>query len=89
MLNIGFGDMGVEEHIRTLASIRHWLLARPQDYVLAGGVQDIEQARATGRLAVGFDIEGANAIGDQLSLLQVIAEMERVGIQLCLSHTGR
>jgi membrane dipeptidase len=74
---------------------------------------------------VGFDIEGANAVGDQLSLVQayhalgvrwmllaynrnnlagggcqdddpglsgfgraLIAEMERVGIVLCLSHTG-
>jgi membrane dipeptidase len=74
---------------------------------------------------VGFDIEGANAIGDQLSLVQlyydlgvrwmllaynvpnrvgggcqsedagltafgraVLAEMERVGMQVCLSHTG-
>ena len=81
--------------------------------------------RVTGRLAVGFDIEGANAIADQPSLVQLyydlgvrwmllaynrgnlvgggcqeddagltpfgrelIAEMERVGMQLCLSHTG-
>ena len=74
---------------------------------------------------MGFDIEGANAVADQLSLVQmyydlgvrwmllaynrnnrvgggcqdedggltafgreVVAEMERVGMQLCLSHTG-
>jgi membrane dipeptidase len=74
---------------------------------------------------VGFDIEGANAVGDQLSLIQmyydlgvrwmlmayntanrvgggcqdedggltpfgraVVAEMERVGMQVCVSHTG-
>ena len=125
MLNIGFGDMGALEHLRTLASLRHWLLARPQDYVLIDSVDDIARAQASGRLAVGFDIEGANAIGDQLSLIQlyldlgvrwmllaynrnnrvgggcqdddtgltdfgrqVIAEMERVGLQVCLSHTG-
>jgi len=86
---------------------------------------DVERARATGRLAVGFDIEGANAVGDQLSLIQLyydlgvrwmlmayntsnragggcqdedggltnfgramVEEMERVGMLLCLSHTG-
>jgi len=125
MLNVGFGEMGVEEHLRTLASMRRWLLGRPEDYVLIDTVHDIETARASGRLAVGFDIEGANAIADQPSLIQlyynlgvrwmllaynrnnlvgggcqdedgglttygreVIAEMERVGMQVCCSHTG-
>jgi membrane dipeptidase len=125
MLNVGFGDQGIEEHLRTLATMRHWLLARPDEYLLIDGPDDIERARAQGKLAVGFDIEGANAIGDQPSLIQtyhalgvrwmllaynrnnragggcqdedtgltdfgraVIAEMERVGMVLCLSHTG-
>lgn len=125
MLNAGFGEMGIEEHLRTLASMRHWLLARPDSYLLIETVDDVETARRTGRLAVGFDLEGANAIGDQLSLIQlyfdlgvrwmllaynlanrvgggcqdddpglttfgreVIAEMERVGMVVCLSHTG-
>jgi membrane dipeptidase len=124
-LNIGFGDQGPEEHLRMLAALRHWLLARPDEYLLLQHPDDVERARASGRLAVGFDIEGANAIGDQLSLIQlyhdlgvhwmllaynrnnrvgggcqdddggltdfgraVIAEMERVGLVLCLSHTG-
>jgi membrane dipeptidase len=105
--------------------MRHWLLARPDDYLLLLEADDIERARTTGRLAVGFDIEGANAVGDQLSLIQmyydlgvrwmlmayntanrvgggcqdedggltpfgraVVAEMERVGMQVCVSHTG-
>ena len=125
MLNVGFGDMGVEDHLRTLASIRHWLLQRPDEYLLITTADDVERARESGRLAVGFDIEGANAIGDQLSLIElyydlgvrwmlmayntnnrvgggcqdddpglsdfgreVVAEMERVGMQVCCSHTG-
>jgi membrane dipeptidase len=125
ILNIGFDEMGIEEHIRTLASLRHWLKARSEQYLLLEQADDAELARATGRLAVGFDIEGANAIGDQLSLIetyydlgvrwmllaynrnnrvaggcqdedcglteygrQVIREMERIGMQVCLSHTG-
>lgn len=124
-LNIGFGEQGVEEHLRMLAALRHWLLARPDEYLLLTEPGDVERARVTNRLAVGFDIEGANAIGDQLSLIQlyyelgvrwmllvynatnragggcqsddggltafgraVVAEMERVGMQVCLSHTG-
>ncbi len=124
-LNIGFGEQGPEQHLCMLAALRHWLLARPDEYLLLLHADDLERARASGRLAVGFDIEGANAIGDQLSLIQlyhelgvrwmalaynranrvgggcqeedpglsdfgraVVAEMERVGMQVCLSHTG-
>lgn len=125
MLNVGFGDMGIEDHVRMLASLRHWIKARPDEYLLMVTADDIEHARATGRLAVGFDIEGANAVADQPSRVQlyydlsvrwmllaynsnnrvgggcqdedcgltpygreVIAEMERVGLQVCVSHTG-
>ena len=125
MINIGFGDMGIEAHVRTLASMRHWLRARPDEYLLIDSADDIERAHASGRLAVGFDIEGANAVADQISLVSLyhelgvrwmllaynnnnragggcqdadtgltafgralVAEMERVGMQVCCSHTG-
>ena len=124
-VNIGFGEQGPEEHLRMIAALRHWLMARPEEYLLLLEAEDVERARSSGRLAVGFDIEGANAVGDQLSLIQLyydlgvrwmlmayntsnragggcqdedggltnfgramVAEMERVGMLLCLSHTG-
>lgn len=124
-LNIGFGDMGVEEHLRMLAALRGWIRTHPQEYLLVETADDIAAARASGRLGISFDIEGANAVGGQLSLVQLyydlgvrwmllaynrnnpaaggcqdddggltpfgrslIAEMERVGMQVCLSHTG-
>jgi membrane dipeptidase len=86
---------------------------------------DVEAAKATGRLGIVFDIEGANAVDDQISMVrfyydlgvrwmliaynlnnrvgggcmdddrgltefgaQVIAEMNRVGMVVCCSHTG-
>ncbi len=127
-LNIGFGEQGIEEHLRTLAGFRHWLKARPDDYVLVETTADIARARAAGKLAITFDIEGTRAIGDQLSLIElyydlgvrwmlmaynrrnlvgdgvhdedepqgltrfgaeVVAEMERVGMVVCCSHTAK
>ncbi len=125
IINAGFGDMGIEQHVRMLAAMRHWLLQRPDQYVVIDTVDDIDTARASGRLAVGFDIEGANAVDDQISLVQLyhdlgvrwmllaynlnnragggcqdqdggltgfgrslVREMERVGMQVCCSHTG-
>ena len=74
-LNIGFGEQGVEEHLRTVALMRHWIAARPADHLLIDDVDDIETARTTGRLGVVFDIEGANGIGDQLSLLEMYRDL--------------
>jgi membrane dipeptidase len=68
-LNVGFGEQGIEEHVRMLGHLRNWLGQRPEEYILIDTVDDIERARATGRLGVGFDIEGANAIADQVSLV--------------------
>jgi membrane dipeptidase len=68
-LNVGFGEHGVEEHVRIIAHFRRWLLARGDDYVLVGTTDDIERARREGKLAVMFDIEGMNALSDQVSLV--------------------
>ena len=75
MVNVGFGDDGIEQHLRMLAALRDWLLAHAGDYRLIQTVDDIAIARANGQLAVGFDIEGANAIGDQLSLLGLYRDL--------------
>jgi len=74
-LNIGFGEMGIESHIRTLAGMRHWLKSNEDGYVLVETPADIESARRSGRLAVCFDIEGANAIADQPSLIQLYFDL--------------
>ncbi|WP_186140169.1 dipeptidase [Burkholderia gladioli] len=75
MLNVGFGDDSIEAHLRMLATLRAWLAARPGQYRLIRSVADIHAARAAGQLAVGFDIEGANAIGDQLSLIELYRDL--------------
>lgn len=75
MLNVGFGEMDPESHLRTLASLRHWLLQHSDQYLIIGSAADIPLARQTGRLAVGFDLEGARAIGDQLSLIQLYYDL--------------
>nr|WP_316640435.1 membrane dipeptidase [uncultured Roseateles sp.] len=75
MLNVGFGDQGIEEHIRMLASMREWLTTHSERYRLIETVDDIHSARAAGQLAVGFDIEGANAIADQVSMVRLYRDL--------------
>ena len=74
-INIGFGSQGPEEHLHMLAAFRHWLAQRPEQYVLVRTADDIERAHSTSRLAVSFDIEGANGIGDRLELIQLYYDL--------------
>ena len=126
-LNIGFGEQTIEQHLRMIAQFRRWISLRTDVYRLVRSVADIKQAARERKLAITFDIEGAGAIGDQLSLISmyydlgvrwmlmaynrgnlvgagchdaedkgltkfgryVVDEMERVGMVVCCSHTGR
>jgi len=74
-INIGYGEHSIELHLRMIAQFRRWLSLRPDDYIIIRAVGDIERARREGKLAVGFDIEGARAIGDQLSLVQLYYDL--------------
>lgn len=58
-----------------LALFRNWLGSRGKDYVIAGSVQEIEQARASGRLAVCFDIEGMCAVANQADLVRLYYDL--------------
>lgn len=89
MLNIGFGDDSIEAHLRMLATFRAWLAARPAQYRLIRSVADIHAARAAGQLAVGFDIEGANAIGDQLSLIELYRDLGVCWMLLAYNRNNR
>jgi membrane dipeptidase len=125
-LNVGFGPQELDAHVRMLASFRQWLADHADRYELARSVADIDRARAEGKLAVFFDIEGMvpldggdhglvalfrelgvgwmliaynrnNAAGggcldEDCGLTghgrRVLAEMKRVGMIVCCSHTG-
>lgn len=89
MLNIGFGDDSIEAHMRMLATFRAWLAARPAQYRLIRSVSDIHAARAAGQLAVGFNIEGANAIGDQLSLIELYRDLGVCWMLLAYNRNNR
>src|SRR5690606_15583576 len=50
IINIGFGEQGVEQHLRMLAHFRRWIAVRQDRYLLVRTVNDIHRARETGRL---------------------------------------
>jgi membrane dipeptidase len=74
-LNVGDADIPLEAVVRTTAAYRAWLRERPSEYVIVEGTTDIEAARETGRLAICFDIEGAHALGTELSLISMFYDL--------------
>jgi len=58
-INVGMDMNPLGQILPVLASFRARLLAEPERYVITRTVADIERARNAGKLAVGFDLEGA------------------------------
>lgn len=69
-LNVGFGDQGIEEHIRMLATFRNWIARHEDKMILALSKDDVVKAKADGKLAISFDIEGMNALGEQANMVE-------------------
>ena len=58
-INVGMDMNPLDQILPVIASFRARLLAEPDRYVIPRTVADIEDARNEGKLAVGFDLEGA------------------------------
>jgi membrane dipeptidase len=58
-----------------LAHFRHWLGTRGDCYRVVKTPADILAAKENGQLGICFDIEGMNALDDQLSLIQLYYDL--------------
>lgn len=125
-LNVGMDMDPVENVIQVLAHFRKYIASHPDEYVLALSTDEVRAAKAAGKLAVAFDLEGSEPLlgnpdlvsfyydlGVRQMLLaynkdnragggcmqgkigltdfgkDVIAEMNRVGMIVDLTHMGR
>ncbi len=68
-INVGFDVMDWQQTLATLASYRRWVLTNNKHFKLAESVTDIISAKQDGLLAVTFDIEGMNALNNDLNMV--------------------
>ncbi|WP_374379795.1 dipeptidase [Dongia sp.] len=68
-VNVGYDVEPWSRAVEALSGYRHWLRAHPDRFVLAGTVDDVIAAKGSGRLAVAFDIEGADALNGDLGMV--------------------
>ena len=64
-INIGMDMNPLAQVMATIAGFRASITANPQRYVLVNSAQDIRDASAKGKLAIGFDLEGAMPLLEQ------------------------
>jgi membrane dipeptidase len=64
-INVGMDLNSVAQIMSVIAGFRSRIAAHPDRYVLAGSVDEIEAAAILGKLAIGFDLEGALPLQEQ------------------------
>jgi len=80
-INIGDSDVPLEVLTRMAETIRGFVQAHPDDYVLGLSTADLRAAKATGRLAVCLDVEGVHAFAGDASLVE---RFYRLGVRWML-----
>ena len=70
-INVGFDVMDWQETLATLAAYRRWVLDHSDRFVLAANTGDIDRARAAGKFALSFDIEGMNALNQDINMVSL------------------
>ena len=68
-INVGFDVMDWQQTTTTLAAYRNWILANDDRFILVNTIDDVENAKNEGNLAVSFDIEGINALNGDLNMV--------------------
>lgn len=77
-INAGFGATSFAAVRAMLHAFRAWFAARPERFLLVETPADVEGAATSGRLGIGFDLEGGDALqGDATR----VAELARLGVR--------
>ena len=74
-INVGMDLNPIPQVLAVIAGFRARLAAQPDRFVLANGVDDVEAAAASGRLAVGFDLEGALPLQEQPEMVALYRDL--------------
>lgn len=85
-VNVGFDLFDGAHAMATAKAYAATIAARPDLFVAAGSVADVLAARESGRMAVAFDIEGANALDGRLDM---VGRLHAAGVRQMLLAYNR
>lgn len=85
-IDAGFDLLPWEHTVRTLAAFRHWILAHDDAFTLVSSASQIRRAKAEGKMAITFDIEGMNALDGRIEMVEFY---HRLGVRQMLFAYNR
>ncbi|TFW18511.1 dipeptidase [Duganella callida] len=88
-LNVGADMNPVSQVMSVIAGYRATIAADPERYVLVSSVDDIILAAAEGRMAVGFDLEGALPLMEQPDMVDLYAQLGVRQIHFAYNRNNR
>lgn len=71
-LNVAYDIPSWEQTFPVLAAYRRFIGSHPDRYLIAGTADDVRLAKAEGRLAVAFDLEGMCALDGDLGMVDLL-----------------
>lgn len=74
-VNVGMDMNPLSQVMRVIAGFRATIAANPDRYLQANSLADIHHAQTTGKIAVGFDLEGAIPLLEQPEMVALYASL--------------
>lgn len=74
-INIGMDMDAFDKIVQVLAGFRHYIQSCPDEYILARTVHDLRTAKAAGKLAVAFDLEGSDPLLGNVNLISLYYDL--------------
>src|SRR5262245_15080167 len=85
-INVGYDVTPWTLAVEAVSQDREWIREHPEDYVQVTGVADVQRAKREGKLAVSFDLEGMDALNDDLGMVDIYY---RLGVRQMLFAYNR
>lgn len=74
-VNVGMDFNPLAQCIRVIAGFRDWIAKHSDHYIMVDTLDDVRRAKAEGKLAVSFDLEGSIMLDDDLAMLGVYRDL--------------
>jgi membrane dipeptidase len=88
-INVGFDVTSALDTLKVLAAFRRGLRDRPDRFALVATAADIRDAKAAGRLAVSFDLEGTEPLDGELALVSTYYDLGVRTMLIAYNRTNR
>ena len=74
-INVSFDIMDFDNGFKVISFFRSWIKRHADQYRLVTNTEEILNNKKQGILSIVFDLEGVNAIGDQLDLIEMYYDL--------------